>query len=83
VRIYKQVRILSLQLLLELLTPTHAGRTPKRAGSGIASPATLTETVRELLPELTAFLIVLIALSAPVLLILWRLRHSFEGIRLP
>jgi len=47
------------------------------------SPGSLAETAKALLPKLMAFLIVVTALSVPVLLILWRLHQSFERIRLP
>jgi len=79
VRIYKQVRTLSLGGVLETLTPMHAVRMPK----GVSATGALSETAKELLPGLVALLIVLAALSTPVLLILWRLHHSFERIRLP
>jgi len=68
--------------VLEILIPTHAGRSSKQPGAGLSFPGTL-PVAKELLSELIAFLIVMIAISVPVLLILWRLHHSFERIRLP
>ncbi len=75
-RIYKRARVSSLGFVLEILTPTYAGTAAKRAGRAV--PATLAETVREFLPGVLAVLIVLIALSIPVLLILWRLHRPYS-----
>jgi len=68
--------------VLEILIPTHAGRSSKQPGAGLPAPATL-PIAKERLSQLIAFLVVVIAISVPVLLILWRLHHSFERIRLP
>jgi hypothetical protein len=75
-RIYKRARVSSLGFVLEILTPTHAGTAPK--GAGRAFSATFAETVREFLPRVLAILTVLIALSIPVLLILWRLHRPYS-----
>ncbi len=75
-RIYKRARVSSLGFVLEILTPTYAGTAAKGAGKPV--PATFAETVRECLPGVIAILIVLIALSIPVLLILWRLHRPYS-----
>jgi hypothetical protein len=73
---------LSLELVLEILTATQVRRSSRQGGGGLLFPPAL-PAAKELLSELIALLIVLIAISAPVLLILWRLHHDFERIRLP
>ncbi len=73
-RIHTTGRTCSLILVLHILTPY--ATTPKAAGS--MTPATFSDTAKELLPTLVEILAVLIALSLPVLLILWRLRRPYS-----
>ncbi len=62
--------------VLEILASTWEATAPKRAPHAPAPP--LAHAAQELLPRLIAILIVLSALSLPVLLILWRLHRPYE-----
>jgi len=64
-----------LEGVLELLTPPYAATASRGAESKF--PATLAELRKDLLPALVAVLIVLVALSVPVLCILWRLQRAY------
>ncbi len=66
----------SLLAVLEILAPTCATTAAKRAPHAL--PPTVADAAKELLPSLVAILVVLIALSAPVLLILWRLHRAYQ-----
>jgi hypothetical protein len=62
--------------VLEIRTPPYAVTARKETADGF--PAGAAEIAKELLPSLIAILIVLAALSLPVLLILWRLHQSYS-----
>ena len=61
--------------VLELLTPPYTATAPR--GPRSKFPATVAEIRKDLLPTLVAILIVLLALSIPVLLVLWRLHRAY------
>ena len=74
-RMYRRDTSSNLASVLELLTPSGMA-TPQKGAAHFQ--ATMMEVAGELLPGIVAILIILLALSLPVLLILWRLHQSYS-----
>jgi hypothetical protein len=60
--------------VLEIPTTSYGFARPHRAGA----PPAFGDAAKQLLPSLIAILVVLAALAAPVLLILWRLHVAYH-----
>lgn len=74
-RMYRDDRGVSVDSVVELRTPVCIAGAQKGAAS---SRATMLETAGGALPRIVAILIILLALSVPVLLIVWRLHRSYS-----
>jgi hypothetical protein len=64
--------------VLQILAPPYTATAPHGARSTLPARVSPLELAKELLPGLVAILVVVMALSIPVLLILWRLHRPYS-----